>query len=159
MLDRIYKKDKKGRNEELNKQLEGLEKLTLKCINKDIENIQNKNDAIDYVQLWDYYRNRCTVNKGTFKGKEETLLSNNFKEVKNTQKNLYNKCKQYKALNIKDEKIFNKMIESQLYNVNNATVSYNKKKTKLIISDEYMNSRQKRKKMVAKDMKILIKNI
>ncbi len=138
MLDRISITDKKGRTEELNKQLEGLEKLTLSCINKDIEKINNKNDAIDYVQIWDYYRNRCTINKGYFKGKEEASFSDNFKEVKDIQKKLYNKCKQYKALNIKDEEIFNKMIESQLYNVNNATVSYNKNRTNLIIADEYI---------------------
>lgn len=143
MLNNIYNKetktiDKKSMKKELHKQLKEIEMLSLRCVNKDIESINNKNDVIDYVQLWDYYRNRCAISKYYSIAEEEPLLSDNFKELKDTQKRLYKKCKQYKALNITDEKIFNKMIESQLYNVNNATISYNKNKTKLIISDEYI---------------------
>ncbi len=54
MLDKIYNKDtktinKKAYKNEKNKQLKGIEMLCLDCISKDIENINNKYDAIDYV--------------------------------------------------------------------------------------------------------------
>lgn len=143
MLDKIYNKDtktinKKAYKNEKNKQLKGIEMLCLDCISKDIENINNKNDAIDYVQLWDYYRNRCSISKYYEVGEEAPVLSENFDKLKEVQKNLYNKCKQYKALNISDKEIFDKLIESQLYNVSNATISYNKNETELTISDEYI---------------------
>ena len=143
MLDKIYNKDSKKINKEAyknekNKQLKGLEELCLDCISKDIENINNKNDTIDYIQLWDYYRNRCSISKYYEVGEEATILSDNFSKLKEVQKNLYKRCKQYKVLNIKDKEIFDKIIEAKLYNVNNATISYNKNKTKLIISDEYI---------------------
>lgn len=145
MLDNIYDRDtkmidRKALEDEFNKQLKGIEMISLKCINKDIGSIHNKNDAIDYVQLWDYYRNRCAVSKFYGVDEEETLLSDNFKKLREVQKNLYGKCKKYGALNIKDEAIFNILIESHLYNVSNATISYNKNKTKLVISDEYIEN-------------------
>lgn len=143
MLDKVYNKDtktidKKAFKEERNKQLKGLEMKCLECINKDVESIQSKNDAIDYVQLWDYYRNRCAISKYYEVGEETVELSGNFSKLKEVQKNLYNKCKKYKALNIKDETTFDKLLEAQLYDVSSAKVSYNKNKTIMKISDEYI---------------------
>lgn len=132
-----------------NIELEKLEKLTLKCINKDIENISSKNEALDYIQLWDYYRNRCAISKNIYNkltnsiGEEETLNEKNFKELTDVQHNLYKKCIEYGALNIQSEQIFNKLLEAQLYDLGNASVTYEYKgrlNSKLIISDQYITN-------------------
>ncbi len=127
-------------------ELEKLEKLTLQCINQDIDGIFNKNEALDYIKLWDYYRNTCMVGK-------ETINEGNFKELNDVQHNLYEKCIEYGALNIQeinekcieygerniqDEQLFNKLIEAQLYHISHASISY--LDGKLVISDQYVTN-------------------
>ncbi|MCI8760596.1 MAG: hypothetical protein HFJ34_05725 [Clostridia bacterium] len=133
------------RNIELHK----LEKLTLKCINQDINNISSKNEALDYIQKWDYYRNRCAISKNTCMshkyiiGEEATLDEKNFEELIDVQHNLYEKCMEYGVLNIQDEQLFNKLIEAQLYDLSNTSISYEQKgclDRKLFISDQYLTN-------------------
>ena len=130
-----------------NIELKKLENLTLRCINKDIENISSKNEALDYIQLWDYYRNRCAISKNIYNklgdsiGKEETSNEDNFKRLTDVQHNLYKKCIEYGALNIQSEQVFDKMLEAQLYDLSNASIIYEYKgKRKLIISDQYLTN-------------------
>ena len=113
-----------------------LEKLVLDCIMQDIEHLSNKNDVLDYIQQWDYYRNRCLINKADISSiqnrmrMEKTKKEDNFKLVYKVQHKLYEKCKDYNALNFKklsathigNEDIFNMLIEAQLYNVKNAKI-------------------------------------
>lgn len=139
--------------DERNKELEALEKLTLKCINKDIEKISNKNETLDYIKLWDYYRNRCSISKNIYNtieflvGEEETSKEENFELLSKVQHNLYEKCTEYGALNIQNEEIFNKLIESQLYDLENASIRYENDtkaesgiNNKVIISDQYLTN-------------------
>ncbi len=140
-------------------ELKKLEELTLKCINQDINNISSKNEALDYIQLWDYYRNRCSIPKNTddkpegLLGEEETSSGKNFKLLSEVQHNLYEKCVEYGALNIQeirekcieyediniqDEQLFDKLIEAQLYDLSNASISY--LDGKLNISDQYVTN-------------------
>ena len=119
-----------------NYELKGLEELTLRCVNQDIEKISSKKEALDYIQLWDYYRNRCLVSKD-YEGKEQTSKEWNFKSVYKVQHKLYEKCMEYGALNILDEKLFDCLIEAQLYDLSNTTISHT---DTLIISDPYLTS-------------------
>lgn len=130
-----------------NIELEKLENITLRCINKDIENISSKNEALDYIQLWDYYRNRCAISKNIYNklrysiGEEETSNEKNFKELIDVQHNLYKKCTEYGALNIQSEQVFDKMLEAQLYDLSNASITFEHNgKSKLIISDQYLTN-------------------
>ena len=117
-------------------ELRKLEKLTLKCINKDIENISSKNEAIDYIQLWDYYRHRCSIGRNQELGEEATNKDENFKMLLNVQHKLFKKCMEYKALNICDEKVFDKLIEAQLCDTCNASVIDGTNNMKIL--DEYL---------------------
>lgn len=119
-----------------NYELKGLEELTLRCVNQDIEKISSKKEALDYIQLWDYYRNRCLVSED-YEGKEQTSKEWNFESVYKVQHKLYEKCMEYGALNIQDEKLFDCLIESQLYDLSNTTISHT---DTLIISDPYLTS-------------------
>lgn len=122
-------------------ELKKLEKLSLKCINQDIKGISNRNEALDYIQKWDYYRNRCCISNTYVLDEESVLLSENFELVSKVQHNLYKKCIEYGALNIKSEDIFDRMLESQLYNVQDAKMTIiidENKEKKLIISDKYL---------------------
>ena len=155
-VDGKYKKDEdieKLTIFERNKELEELEKLTLKCINKDIEKISNKNEALDYIKLWDYYRNRCSISKNIYNttkflvGREETSKEENFELLSKVQHKLYKKCTEYGVLNIQNEEIFDKIIEAQLYDLENTVIKYkNETQTetgisdKLIISDQYLTN-------------------
>lgn len=123
-----------------NSELQALEELMLKCVDKDIENISSKNEALDYVQLWDYYRNRCLVSQ-YYTGMEQTSKECNFESVYEVQHKLYEKCIEYEALNIQDEKLFDSLIESQLYDLGNTVIAYNDRiDKKLIISDQYLTN-------------------
>lgn len=132
-----------------NKELKGLEELTLTCIEKDIDKISSKNEALDYIQLWDYYRNRCAISKNIYDqssylfGEEEMSKEENFELLSKVQHNLYKKCIEYGAFNIQDEQLFDKVIESQLYDLSNTVIAYNDKEKighKLIISDQYLTN-------------------
>lgn len=140
------KKEKIIREEE-----KELEKLVLHCIEQDIEKLSNKNEVLNYVQLWDYYRNRCLTNKADIKnrmGIEKVKKEDNFKLVSKVQHQLYEKCEDYNvlnlkevsSLNIKNEDIFNMLLEAQLYSVKDAKISITKNNTRVIISDKYLGN-------------------
>lgn len=140
------KKEKIIREEE-----KELEKLVLHCIEQDIEKLSNKNEVLNYVQLWDYYRNRCLTNKADIKnrmGIEKVKKEDNFKLVSKVQHQLYEKCEDYNvlnlkevsSLNIKNEDIFNMLLEAQLYSVKDAKISITKNNTRVIISDKYLRN-------------------
>lgn len=136
-----------------------LEMLNLNCIALDIHKISNQKEALDYVQLWDYYRHRCAISKYGGLGVEKTDAQDNYKKLLNVQHQLYEKCCETNALEIKDEEIFDKMIEAQLCDVQKAKVRTNQKGTKFIISDEYFVDKLDRitnKKEIAKEEKILV---
>ena len=121
-------------------QLKKLEKLSLKCIEKDIENISSKKEALEYVQLWDYYRNRCAISKdlslGLGQAFSDTMKEDNFKLLLKLQHKLYNQCSKFDSLNIKNEDIFNLLIESDLFDVSSARVKQDG--NKVTISDQYV---------------------
>lgn len=140
------KKEKIIREEE-----KELEKLVLHCIEQDIEKLSNKNEVSDYVQLWDYYRNRCLTNKADIKnrmGIEKVKKEDNFKLVSKVQHQLYEKCEDYNVLNLKrvsslnieNEDIFNMLLEAQLYSVKDAKINITKNNTRVIISDKYLGN-------------------
>ncbi len=123
-------------------ELQGLEELTLKCVSKDIEDISSKKEALNYIQLWDYYRNRCLISK-YYNGKEQTSKEWNFETVYEVQHKLYEKCVEYGALNTQDEQLFDCLLEAQLYDLSNAVIAYGdyeKQGDKLIISDQYLTN-------------------
>ncbi len=132
-----------ARLEVYEKLLKKLEKTTLKCIQKDVKKISCKNEALDYIQLWDYYRNRCAIVKNSPLDLDFTNSSMDkeisFKLTFDIQHELYEKCCKYKALNIKNEKVFNVIIEANLYDINNAKVKRDGEK--ITISDKYVISK------------------
>lgn len=139
-------KDKIIREEE-----KELEKLVLNCIMQDIEKLSNKNEVLDYIQLWDYYRNRCLTNKADTQnrmGEEKVKKEDNFKLASKVQHKLYKKCKEYNVLNLKgvssinieNEDIFNMLLEAQLYSVKDAKIRIISNNTRVIISDKYLGN-------------------
>ena len=140
------KKEKIIREEE-----KELEKLVLHCIEQDIEKLSNKNEVLDYIQLWDYYRNRCLTNKADIKnrmGIEKVKKEDNFKLASKVQHQLYEKCEDYNVLNLKkmssvnigNEDIFNMLLESQLYSVKDAKINMLSSNKRVIISDKYLGN-------------------
>lgn len=140
------KKEKIIREEE-----KELEQLVLHCIEQDIENLSNKNEVLDYIQLWDYYRNRCLTNKADIKnrmGIEKVKKEDNFKLASKVQHQLYEKCEDYNVLNLKEmssvnienEDIFNMLLESQLYCVKDAKIHMLSSNTRVKISDKYLGN-------------------
>lgn len=153
-INKAYEKDEKisySKQKLIRKEEKELEKLVMTCINQDIEAISDKNEALNYIQRWDYYRNRCLTNnsqKSERMGKEAVAENDNFKFVYKVQHKLYEKCKEYNVFNfgksfeeIEHEDVFNMLLEAQLYDVKEAKIRMNKKGTKVIIADQYLKNK------------------
>lgn len=100
------------------------ENAVLECILIDAKNVSSKDEAKAMLKKWDVYRDSTLyTNRGTSRKsiKDEDYSGMSVADIEDV---LYEKCIEYDALNIKNRQLFDLVIKSELYDIQNVNISY-----------------------------------